>query len=709
MDAFFERILQVSLSGSVIVLAVLVLRMLLRKAPKRTICLLWMIAVLRLLVPFEIQSDWSMQPPPPEFAPPQVQQEDYFDSGTVHSPVPPEFLENAVEYPLVRPDVPEKVTLSQVLPWLWLLGAGLLAVHGAASYWRLKRRVRDAIVLEEGLWVSPGLDTAFVLGFYRPRIYLPVLAEAERELVLLHERCHIRRLDHWWKLFAYAAVSVHWFNPLAWVTYILMCRDMELACDQETVKGMDKATRKAYSAALLNCAARSSGIAACPVAFGEISVKERIKMVLHYKKPGFWVTLIALIAAIAVGFFLLTSPKELTELEKCQQALQQWQEMDAYRFHQSQSNVGDMAENEWSVIDFWSSDGEHLMKFSYAEDLGHWQHWKDGKSYIRNFVSADAQWKETGWHKTESQENVVIPWVMRLDWDKLTVHNWESADDGRTVLLTVDFPTLGPGNLTFHFGDDGALRSVSRTFSQPSTTVISGTIELVETDRAKIGEDMDRFGVMPELVQLYAELERVQGQEYVHLITEIKDETDYPGYDSARQEFIRCGSHYYRNYKNQNSQGSWVVTALKFGGVIQVRQYSDDGIVPNMNWSRDDSREYDNIALLKADWTELEVSDIRREEDGSTVITLQKDLAEVSGGNSTVYSMTHDFCLDPRGKLVSLTYSDYSRVIREDSFATGVFEGPYQAVTYILDTPAEELQERIQAVRDEIVNKKPRA
>ena len=268
---------------------------------------------------------------------------------------------------------------------------------------------------------------------------------------------------------------------------------------------------------------------------------------------------------------------------------------------------------------------------------------------------------------------------------------------------------MGPGNLTFHFGDDGALRSVSSTFSQPSTTVISGTIELVETDRAKIEEDMDRFGVMPELVQLYAELERVQGQEYVHLITEIKDETDYPGYDSARQEFIRCGSHYYRNYKNQNSQGSWVVTALKFGGVIQVRQYSDDGIVPNMNWSRDDSREYDNIALLKADWTELEVSDIRREEDGSTVITLQKDLAEVSGGNSTVYSMTHDFCLDPRGKLVSLTYSDYSRVIREDSFATGVFEGPYQAVTYILDTPAEELQERIQAVRDEIVNKKPRA
>ena len=690
MDAVFSRLMEVSGEGSVIVLAVLALRLVLRRAPRRTVCLLWMLAVLRLLVPFKIESDWSLQPEQEVFTPPVVQEE-YFDSGTAQTPMIPEYLENTVEYPLDQPTVPEKVTVADILPWLWLLGAGLLAVHGAVSYVRLKGRVRDAVVLEEGVWLCPGLDTAFVLGFFRPQIYLPVLDAQERELVLRHERCHIRRLDHWWKLAAYAAVSIHWFNPLVWVTYVLLCRDMELACDQDTVRGMDNAQRRAYSAALLNCAARRSGIAACPVAFGEISVKERIKMVLNYRKPGFWVTVIALVAAVAVGFFLLTSPKELTDLERCEQALMEWQGMDTYQFHQSQSNVGEMAENEWSVTDFWSSGEEHLMRFSYAEDVGFWQNWKDGKSFVRQYGSADAQWADTGWHETESQENVVIPWIMRLDWKALTIHHWEASDEGKTVLLTVDFPTLGAGTMSFHFDDGGELRFVSRNFTNPGSTVIAGTIELLETDRTKIEDEMDRFGVEPELVQLHREIERIQGLENIHLVTDIQDETGNPQYEAARQEFIRWGNNYYRNYENHGSNGSWVCTALKFGGKIYVRQHTEDGVVANMDWEIDESREYDNIQLLKANWTELEVSDIQRESDGSAVITLQGDLTEVNNGIATYYTMTFDFSLDPGGKLISLTYSDYSKVIREE----GVFEGPYQAVTYILDTPKEELEKRI--------------
>lgn len=510
MEDLFSRILEISLSGGIIAAVVLALRLMLRRAPRRTVCLLWLIAVLRLLVPFEIQSDWSLQPelPAGAFTPPV--QEEYFDSGTVDAPVPPEFLEDAVEYPLQQDPVPEKSTEPvDILPWVWAVGVVLLGIHGVVSYLRLKRRVRDSVILEEGVWICPGLNTAFVLGFFRPGIYLPILPEEERELVLLHERQHIRRLDHWWNLLAYAAVAVHWFNPLAWVTYILLCRDMELACDQETVKGMDNAARRAYSAALLNCAVRRSGIAVCPVAFGEISVKERIKMVLNYKKPGFWVTVIALIAAIAVGVCLLTSPKELTDLERCENALQQWQELESYEFHQTQSNVGDEAENEWSVVDYWSDNGERLMRFSYGEGVGYYQHWKDGKSYIHEYGSADAEWEDTGWQADDLQENVVIPWVMRLDWDALTVHSCESADEGKSVLLTVDFPVLGTGTMTFHFEESGVLRSISRTFSQPSTTVSTGTIELVQTDPAKIGEELDRFGVPAELVQLYSELERL--------------------------------------------------------------------------------------------------------------------------------------------------------------------------------------------------------
>lgn len=688
MDAVFSRVLQISFSGSVIVLAVLALRLMLRRAPRRAVCLLWMLAVLRLLVPIEIQSAWSLQPKPVEFSPAAVEA-GYFDAGTAVAPDPPEYPEDAVEYPLQQ--VPERSTAPvEILPWVWITGVGVLGIHGVVSYLRLKRRVRDSVIWEEGVWVSPGLDTAFVLGFFRPQIYLPVLPEEDRELVLLHERQHIRRLDHWWKLAAYAAVSLHWFNPLAWVTYVLMCRDMELACDQETVKTMDNAKRKAYSAALLRCAVKRSGIAACPVAFGEISVKERIKMVLNYKKPGFWVTLVALMAAVAVGICLLTSPREMTDLQRCEEALKQWQGMDAYEFHQSQSNVGDGAENEWSVVDNWSCDGAHLMRFSYAEDLGFWQHWKNGKSYIRDFGSADAQWEDTNWHETESQENVVVPWIMRLDWNELTVHSWESAEDGKTVMITVDFPTLGPGTLSFHFDESGALWSVSRSFSHPSSVVSSGTIELVSTDRAQIEGEMDRFGVVPELVQLYSELERIQGQEHIHLITDVKDETGDPKYDSARQEFIRWGNNYYRNYENHGSKGGWVVTALKYGGKIYVRQHSDDGAAPNMDWKQDDSREYDNIMLLKEGWDELQVSEIRQEE-GDTVITLQRDVAQANNGVSTYYTITYDFRLDGAGNLISLTYSDYSEVLREE----GVFEGPYQAVTYILDTPAEELEQRI--------------
>ena len=701
MEAVFERILQISLSGSVIVLAVLVLRLMLRKAPRRAVCLLWMLAVLRLLVPFEIQSDWSLQPEPVEFAPPTVQTE-YFDSGTSHvRPANPEILGDAVEYPLEP--LPEKqAEPKDLLPWLWLAGVGLLAAHGALSYLRMKRRVRGAVILEEGVWVCAGLDTAFVLGFFRPQIYLPVLEAEERELVLLHERQHIRRLDHWWKLAAFAAVSLHWFNPLAWVTYVLMCRDMELACDQETVRGMDNEKRKAYSAALLNCAARRSGIAACPVAFGEISVKERIKMVLNYQKPGFWVTLVALIAAVAVGFFLLTSPKELTDLERCEEALKQWQQMDAWQFLQTQTNVGKDAQTVVCQQEYWASDGEYLIKFSDSEDQGEWKHWKDGRAFRQQFGTL-----ETGWQGGDFRQSELIPWVMRLDWDALTIHSCEPADEGNAIVLAVEFPTLGDGTMRFEFDDNGKLRTVSRTFTAVDSTVCTVTIDLVETDRAKIERDMLALGVQPELVQLYRELERIQGMEYIHLIIDAVDDSDYPGWDTARQEFIRCGENYYRNTIAINSEGTITTTYLKFGGVLYAQEYSDEGLVPNRAWEQTTDRGFGEYTLLDRDWSSYEVLDIQSREDGSTVITIQGDLNETDE-YTTYFSKTYEFHLDPDGKLTTYVCFGHYRRIMDDYFAQGIFERIQTNTTYILDTPAEELQRRIQVVRDEIVNKKPR-
>lgn len=514
MDAVFGRVLEISLSGSVIVLAVLALRLVLRRAPKRAMCLLWLMAVLRLLMPFEIESNWSLQPKPEVFsgaAAEAPEWTEYFDSGPVSSTVPPEVLEevleNAVEYPLQQVPTPakEKAEPMDFLPWIWLAGVGLLAVHGTVSYLELKRRVREAVILEEGVWISPGLDTAFVLGFLRPQVYLPVLPVQERELVLLHERCHIRRLDHWWKLAAYAAVSIHWFNPLVWVLYVLLCRDMELACDQETIRGMDSARRRAYSQALLNCAVKRSGIAACPVAFGEISVKERINMVLNYRKPGFWVTAAALIAAIAVGVCLLSSPKELSDLEKCEQGLKQWQGMETYELHGSSSSVGDYALENWSERTYLSLDGEHLMRHEYGEGLGCWKHWKDGTAYLHEYGSLDALWENTGWQEGSFQESETIPWAMTLRWEDLTVHHCESADDGKTVQLAVEHTRLGPGTMNFCFDDDGALRSISRTFTigndEGLSSVCTDTVELKDCDRTWIEQLYEQHGVKPELVQ----------------------------------------------------------------------------------------------------------------------------------------------------------------------------------------------------------------
>ena len=704
MNGVFSRVLEISLSGSVIVLAVLALRLILRKAPRRTVCLLWMLAVLRLLVPFEIESDWSLQPEPVTILPPPVAQEGYFDSGTAPGPVQPELLEDAAEYP-IQPVPEETSEPAQILPWVWLVGVGALAVHGAVSYLRLKRRVRDAVILGEGVWIVPGLDTAFVLGFFRPQVYLPVLEDGERELVLLHERQHIRRLDHWWKLAAYAAVSIHWFNPLAWVTYVLLCRDMELACDQETVKGMDNAKRKAYSAALLSCAAKRSGIAACPVAFGEISVKERIKMVLHYKKPGFWVTVIALVAAIAVGVCLLTSPK--TDLERCERALKQWQELDAYKFSENQANSGDGALNDFYMSTYWSVDGVHLKGFSFGESLEYWNQWQDGEGYTYERGSEDA-----GWVKVELQEKEMIPWVMKLDFDALTVHHVETADDGKSVLVTAEHPTLGTINLTFCFDEDGVLWSIARSFTSHYTVnedervsvMSSGIVTLEETDRGKIQTEMDRFGVKPELLQLYRELEALQNAENVHLVIDQQIDSDYPGWETCRQEFIRTdtGDRFYRNFDYQSQAGPFTTTYLYYGKALYAREYSDAGVVENRDWERIRDNGAGELVLLNQDWRRFQVLDIVKQENGSAVITMQGSLDATDG--STYHEKTYEFHLDSRGKLTTqIVRAHYTSEI-SDGFAQGTFEFRATDTVHILNTPGEELSKRILEVTMEVLD-----
>lgn len=334
-----ETILTISTQGGIVILAVAVLRLLLKKAPKRFICLLWLLAGLRLLLPFQIESNLSLQPNYNrgsvwEGAQTIVAPEDHSGHGwgeildaqgnvLVSKPLEPipgrgEILDSQGNVLVSEPlgtvgQIPNtektETNWKNFLPYIWVLCMVAMGASSVTAYLQLKKRVRDSVILSDGVWVTGNIDTAFVLGFFRPQIYLPVwLAEEHREFVLAHERSHIARRDHWWKLLGYLTLSIHWFNPLVWLGYILLCRDLEMACDENVVKTMDLSRRKAYSAALVSCSAVHPTIAACPVAFGEVSVKERVKHVLNFKKPGFWISLVAILAAILVAVFLLTSP-----------------------------------------------------------------------------------------------------------------------------------------------------------------------------------------------------------------------------------------------------------------------------------------------------------------------------------------------------------------------------------------------------------------
>ena len=331
MNTLFQNILTASFHGSIVILAVMLLRLALKKAPRKYICLLWLLAGLRLLMPFQIQSDLSLQPSADPVA--QVQQQ----ISRSQTPAAPEDFSPAdldvpapVQTPEALPDIQAPVTtvisstpspapetapepdtgfdFLSVLPWFWLGIACCFGIYSLYTYLTLKLKVREAVKIPGG-WECDRIETAFILGFIRPNIYIPMgMTPEEQRYILAHERTHLDKGDHWFKMVGFLALALHWFNPLVWAAYILLCKDIEIACDERVVQFMELDERKAYSAALLNCSTNRAHFAACPVAFGEVSVKERIKSVLSYKKPGFWISLVGVIAIVFVAVCLVTSP-----------------------------------------------------------------------------------------------------------------------------------------------------------------------------------------------------------------------------------------------------------------------------------------------------------------------------------------------------------------------------------------------------------------
>ncbi len=310
MSAVFLRIVNMSITASWLILAVVLVRLLLKKAPKWIPCLLWGLVAIRLICPFSFESVLSLIPSretiPMNIA---LQQEPAINSGitTVNDVVNPVIAESFAPAPGNSAN-PLQIIIP-VATIVWIVGMGIMLAYVLISYLKMKKTVCVCVPVGDRVYACDDVKAPFILGIFRPVVYVPSSMTGETlALVLRHESAHLQRHDHWWKPFGFLLLAVYWFNPLCWIAYVLLCRDIEMACDEKVIRDMDKDDMAAYSQALLDCSFPRKRIAACPLAFGEVGVKERVKGVLNYKKPAFWIILIAVIACIFLAVCLMTDP-----------------------------------------------------------------------------------------------------------------------------------------------------------------------------------------------------------------------------------------------------------------------------------------------------------------------------------------------------------------------------------------------------------------
>lgn len=311
MGDIFLKILNMSIAASWLILAAALLRLALKKAPRWISVLLWGIVAVRLMVPFSFESQWSLIPSAETFSPHTIQ----YETPAINSGIPA--VNHAVNPVLGEMFAPNPaVSVNPLYVWtfaasvIWLIGIAAMLLYAVISYGRVRRSIAERAPYKENIFLCDHVRSPFILGLIRPKIYLPSGMDASAlEPVLAHEQAHLRRRDHWWKPLGFLILTVHWFNPLCWVAYVLLCRDIELACDEKVIRQMDLDGKKQYSAALLACGAQRRLVTICPLAFGELGVKERVKKVLNYKKPAFWLVAAAVIACAAVTVCFATNPK----------------------------------------------------------------------------------------------------------------------------------------------------------------------------------------------------------------------------------------------------------------------------------------------------------------------------------------------------------------------------------------------------------------
>lgn len=310
MSVLFLKVINMSITASWLILAVVIARVVLKKAPKWITCLLWALVAIRLVFPFSFESKLSLVPSS-ETIPMDIEtsQAPSINSGItiLNESINPIIEESFA--PSVESSANPLQIVIPIASVIWALGVLLFLIYALISYLRLKKSVSASVPIENQIMVCDDIDTPFILGILKPIIYIPSSMNGGiLEHVIRHEKAHLKRHDHLWKPLGYLLLSVYWFNPLCWIAYVLLCRDIEMACDECVIRGMDKESIALYSQALLDCSFPRRRIAACPLAFGEVGVKDRVKSILNYKKPAFWIILIATLIGIALAVSLMTNP-----------------------------------------------------------------------------------------------------------------------------------------------------------------------------------------------------------------------------------------------------------------------------------------------------------------------------------------------------------------------------------------------------------------
>ena len=507
MTGIFSQVLNMSLTGSAVIVTVLLARLILKKSPKVFSYALWAVVLFRLLCPVSLTGPVSLL----ELFRPQILETTDRTGIVYYLPV---VEKDAAELTFVPPqtsgeektsfmekDVKPSLSPMEAMGGIWIVGACAMLLYSAVQYFLLRRRLVGAMVLRENVYLADHIDTPFVMGFLPPRIYLPShIPPEERKYIIAHEKHHIRRFDHGIKGLAYLALCVHWFNPLVWVAFILAGKDMEMSCDEAVIRKLGPQIRADYSASLLRLATHRRIIAGMPLAFGEGDTKGRVLNMAKWKKPSLWVSILCLTLCVAVLGACALNPEEQEAgtdeaqlLENCRQVLQQIRESEAYEIITERENYGTDVLNNTSTFHVWRHGEDWLKIDTVPEDtisaifayMYVEERWYEGTSFVEDGISTGIEWREG------TDPGVSFPWLAEYVWEdgEVTLDSVEDTGSGTVVHLSIRAPfnlgelTAEEYTINFIFDADGNFLAARVSVGFPNGFMIVETQRIVTLER----------------------------------------------------------------------------------------------------------------------------------------------------------------------------------------------------------------------------------